>query len=230
MLQRETCERTACCTRVQVFKAGAQAAQSSLGGSQRLPSRLLVSSTTHRALPVAAETLDVPLFRRFQEEIVVEGLLHVTPVQAGSCLWERFGSLDQQLSPFGLEGAPSLRSALNDNDGNQTLTEAICLATLVDVPEEQAQGLPILRQSGNATDARTATVLQGSAPSAPGLLTYQRTPMDIYTAEVLQTSAAVRRRRRRALVKALIAGKRSTQVLLTKPVEALSSLLSWDEL
>eukprot|EP00775_Hariotina_reticulata_P009879 gene9879-10037_t len=211
-----------------VFKSGTQ---SPLGGSQRLPSRLLVSSTTHRALPVAVETLDVPLLKHFQEEIVVEGLLHVTPVQAGSCLWERFGSLDQQLSPFGLEGAPSLRSALNDSDGNQTLTEAICLATPADAPEEQSS---ILRQStsfANTANARTPTALQANTPSASQMLTYQRaTVMDMYTAEVLQASAAVRRRRRRALVKALRAGKRSTQVLLQKPVEALSSLVSWDEL
>jgi hypothetical protein len=73
------------------------------------------------------------------------------------------------------------------------------------------------------------TLVNGQA--APEILAYQRTTvMDMYTAEVLQASAAIRRRRRRALVKALRAGKRSTQVLLTKPAEVLSSLVSWDEL
>jgi len=139
------------CTRLQAVRAGAQA---SLGGFQRVPTRLGAHQrvpTTARAVPAAAEVLDVPLFKHFQEEIVVEGLLHVTPVQAGSCMWERFGSLDQ-LSSSGLEGAPSLRSALNESDGNQTLTEAICLATPVDAPEEQSPGLSVFRQITNAAN------------------------------------------------------------------------------
>jgi hypothetical protein len=75
------------------------------------------------------------------------------------------------------------------------------------------------------------TTLQVNGQSAPEILAYQRTltVMDKNSAEVLQASAAIRRRRRRALVKALRVGKRATQVLLTKSAEVLSSLVSWDD-
>jgi hypothetical protein len=135
---------------MQRSEAGAQAVS---GGCQRVPTRLagahlrVPTTTTARALHAAVEALDVQVFKRLQEEIVVEGLLHVTPVQAGSCMWEGFDSLADQLSSSGLEGAPSLRSALNGSDGNKTLTEAICLATPVDAPEEQSPGLFMLRHT-----------------------------------------------------------------------------------
>lgn len=93
-----------------------------------------------------SDTPAIHIARQFEQEVVVEGLLHITAVQAGSCL-ERYGDLDSftRSAP-----APSpLASALTESGSgsSQLFNEAVCLAMPPDNPAgEQHRVNSIMRQ------------------------------------------------------------------------------------
>ncbi|KAF8069682.1 rgt-1 [Scenedesmus sp. PABB004] len=167
-----------------------------------------------RALPVHLP--DLPLIeRQLEEQVVIEGLFHVTAVQAGSCM-ERFGGDLRELAP----AAPALAAAdaRGARQRDLLVDEAVCLATPSESPSDQ----PSRRPAGLVEHA--ARALRRGAPPDVAVAEAQAERValaELYTAEVLQASAALRRQRRRAYVRALRAGRETVQA-------ALSSLASLD--
>lgn len=190
------------------------------------------------ALPVHTPDLSSALRQGLQEEVVVEGLLHVTAFQAGSCL-ERFGDIESLSAPPLQPLSSALDRAASANS-SRVVNEAICLATPPDNPTADTENQRVVirhvarpissaASTTSGTLSRAAATLRSSVEGAMQLelQSNERALMlNIYTAEVLQASSAVRRQRRRAVIRALRAGRDTGRALLEAPAAALASCLA----
>ena len=75
-----------------------------------------------------------------QEEIVMEGALHVTAVQVGQC-HQRFGEVALTAPEVAWNGAAQQISKLESEAADKTEAEAICLATPLEPTEEELRQL-----------------------------------------------------------------------------------------
>lgn len=175
------------------------------------------------------------------------GALHVTALQAAMCM-ERFGAVEStapplavgptgQLQPvvaraqrpstaavLGALRSELLRSdSLNGELRSQLVSEAVCFATPPDNPGEGRW------QSSSAMARRAAENAEsGAAIEAVAVVEARDRRNQLLLSEALQASADVRRQRRRALVRALRAGRKTARSLLEAPGTALASLASFD--
>jgi hypothetical protein len=120
------------------------------------------------------------------------------------------------------------------------VNEAICLATPPDNPTADTENQRLVirhvaRLSSSSQSTTTGTLSRAAAALRSGmedaaqleLQSGERALMlNMYTAEVLQASAHVRRQRRRAVIRALRAGRETGRVLLEAPGAALASCLA----
>lgn len=110
--------------------------------------------TCNFAIDTPPPTSAFHLPRQLEEEAVVEGLLHVTVLQAGSC-WERYGDLEDmsRTAPAPMSLASALTKSSSTGTNNQLVNEAVCLASPPDNPtEEQRRVATIMRQGLRAAD------------------------------------------------------------------------------
>lgn len=170
------------------------------------------------------------------------GLLHVTAVQAGNCL-ERFSDIENLTAPPLQPLSTALQDTTNSNS-SKVVSEAVCLATPPDNPTETENGGQVVRQlqgqssngrgsissvAGNRSAGVRAAALQSEAEDLAALEAHvcERTVMfNMYTAEVLQASADIRRQRRRAMVRAIRASRQTARAILAAPQVALASCLA----
>lgn len=166
------------------------------------------------------------------------GLLHVTAFQAGSCL-ERFGDIESLSAPP-LQPLSSALDRATSANSSRVVNEAICLATPPDNPTADTENQRVVirhvarpttsaASTTSGTLSRAAATLRSSVEGAMQLelQSNERALMlNIYTAEVLQASSAVRRQRRRAVIRAMRAGRDTGRALLEAPAAALASCLA----
>lgn len=173
--------------------------------------------------------------------------------QAGTCL-ERFGDIDTLGSAApplpSLEDVLAAGAGGGGDSQQQALNEACCLATPAEAVEPNSGPLQGGGPStlGRLQGARTSTssAPEAATPSYRGFAragpaarslgapcveaegaaaAYQYTSAALESDEALQASEAIRRQRRRALIR-LLRGGRSTLASLGS---SLSSLASWDD-
>jgi hypothetical protein len=165
----------------------------------------------------------------------------VTAFQAGSCL-ERYGDIES----FSAPSLQPLSSALNRADSansSRVVNEAICLATPPDNPTADTENQRVIirhiarlsstttsnQSTTSGTLSRAEAALRSGMEEAMQLELQSRERalmLNMYTAEVLQASAHVRRQRRRAVIRALRASRETGRALLEAPGAALASCLA----
>lgn len=113
--------------------------------------------------------------QRLEDEVVVEGTLHVTTVQAGSCM-DRYGNM-QNMQKRTAPPLASLANALVQDSSvgdSQLLQEAVCLATPPDNPSENQRGAGyVMRQVRSAQADIRWVLLQVTSRGSVASSTWQ---------------------------------------------------------
>eukprot|EP00877_Chromochloris_zofingiensis_P012193 jgi/Chrzof1/7227/Cz02g15140.t1 len=164
-----------------------------------------------------------------EEEMVLEGTLHVTSVQAVSCM-ERFGALDDIQAPPVEADVDNVEQALIQSSSDRVVSEAICLATPMEssAADDEARTRSQVHRStiGRLMFPRTAAISQEELIMddvyEQRLAVWQWSSQ--YTADYLDAAANIRRRRRRAVLRALRVSRDAAKAIVQLPSAVLNQL------